>query len=63
MKSGGDVEDEATVTMERFEQALKETRASVTPEMEREYRKLAEKLKQESPRGDRIGFALGNGRE
>ena len=60
----GDLRDgEATVSMERFEQALKETRASVSPEMEEEYRKLAEKLKQESPRGERIGFAIGNGME
>ncbi|HVS04288.1 MAG TPA: CDC48 family AAA ATPase [Thermoanaerobaculia bacterium] len=39
-----------------FESALKETRASVTPEMEKEYQQLAESLKQESPRGRRIGF-------
>jgi transitional endoplasmic reticulum ATPase len=58
----GDLEDGgATVTAERFEQALKETRASVTPEMEDQYRKIAEQLKQENPRGERIGFALGNG--
>ncbi|MGH7483448.1 MAG: CDC48 family AAA ATPase [Longimicrobiales bacterium] len=42
-----------------FEQALKETRASVTKDMEREYREMAETLKQENPRGPgRIGFAI-----
>jgi transitional endoplasmic reticulum ATPase len=43
-----------------FEKALKETRASVTEEMEHEYRELAETLKSESPRGrnKRIGFAI-----
>jgi transitional endoplasmic reticulum ATPase len=50
---------EATVVpMSYFDQALKETRASVTPEMEREYEELARTLKQESPRGRRIGFAM-----
>jgi transitional endoplasmic reticulum ATPase len=48
------------VGMSYFEQALTETRASVTEEMEREYRELAETLKSESPRGrKRIGFSLG----
>ena len=42
--------------MHFFEEALKETRASVTPEMEREYEQLAESLKRESPRGRAIGF-------
>jgi transitional endoplasmic reticulum ATPase len=46
------------VTMNYFEDALKETRASVTPEMDREYRDLVRTLKQESPRGGRIGFAI-----
>src|SRR5688572_18424531 len=48
------------IEMRLFEQALKETRASVTEEMEREYRELAETLKSESPRGRRkqIGFAI-----
>jgi transitional endoplasmic reticulum ATPase len=46
-----------TVGMRFFEAALLETRASVTPEMEREYRELADTLKRESPRGPgRIGF-------
>jgi transitional endoplasmic reticulum ATPase len=43
------------VGMEFFERALKETRASVTPEMEAEYRRMVEELKQENPRR-RIGF-------
>jgi transitional endoplasmic reticulum ATPase len=49
---------EATkVGMSYFEAALKETRASVTPEMEREYEEITEQLKRESPRGLRqIGF-------
>ena len=45
-----------------FEEALKEVRASVTPEMEREYEQLAERLKQERPDGTRrIGFARDGG--
>jgi transitional endoplasmic reticulum ATPase len=43
------------VPMRLFEAALKETRASVTPEMEREYEQIRETLKRESPAG-RIGF-------
>jgi transitional endoplasmic reticulum ATPase len=46
------------VTMSYFEDALKETRASVTPEMDREYRDLVRTLKQESPGGGRIGFRV-----
>ncbi len=47
------------VPMRLFERALTETRASVTAEMEREYERMAEQLKQENPRGDRrIGFAV-----
>ncbi len=47
-----------SISMRVFEAALKETRASVTEEMEREYKELAETLKSESPRGRRkqIGF-------
>jgi transitional endoplasmic reticulum ATPase len=49
---------EATdVTMRLFEDALRETRPSVTPEMEREYEELADQLKRESPRSGKIGFA------
>ncbi len=47
------------VPMRFFEVALKESRASVTPEMEREYEEIAETLKRESPRGlRRIGFTM-----
>jgi transitional endoplasmic reticulum ATPase len=46
------------VRASHFEQSLGETRASVTEEMEREYREIADELKSESPRGRRrIGFA------
>ncbi|HSH45777.1 MAG TPA: CDC48 family AAA ATPase [Longimicrobiales bacterium] len=49
----------AEVPMELFERALSETRASVTPEMEREYERIGEELKQESPSGSRrIGFVV-----
>ena len=47
------------VPMRYFEAALAETRPSVTPEMEREYEELIAELKRESPRGRRIGFAVG----
>jgi transitional endoplasmic reticulum ATPase len=48
------------VPMRLFEEALHETRASVTPEMDEEYRELYRTLKSESPRGPkRIGFAVG----
>jgi transitional endoplasmic reticulum ATPase len=51
--------DVERVSMKYFSEALKETRASVTPEMDREYRELVRTLKQESPRGSgRIGFAI-----
>jgi transitional endoplasmic reticulum ATPase len=46
------------VPMRFFEAALKETRASVTPDMEKEYEELQDQLKRESPRG-RIGFTVG----
>jgi transitional endoplasmic reticulum ATPase len=46
------------VPMRFFESALKETRASVTEEMEREYEEIREQLKRESPGGRRIGFAV-----
>ena len=46
-----------TVTMAQFEAALKETRASVTPEMERDYAEIQAKLKQEAmSTGGGIGF-------
>ena len=44
------------VTAAHFEQALKETRASVTPEMESEYEKIDESLKQEARGTINIGF-------
>jgi transitional endoplasmic reticulum ATPase len=48
------------IPMRMFERAARETRASVTPEMEREYDEMAEKLKQESPGEERsLGFATG----
>ena len=47
--------DAAAVTMEHFYRAVKEAIPSVTEEMEREYEKLARKVKQESMR---IGFGL-----
>ena len=52
--------DTPEIAMRLFERALSETRASVTEEMEREYRELAETLKSESPHGNRkqIGFAV-----
>ena len=47
----------ARVPMRLFDAALAETRPSVTPEMEEEYRRLLESLKRENPRGlRRIGF-------
>ncbi|MEW4467625.1 CDC48 family AAA ATPase [Parasphingorhabdus sp. JC815] len=50
---GGLVE---TVSMKHFEQALKDSRASVTPEMEEEYSKIEGELKQNAMRAEPIGF-------
>jgi transitional endoplasmic reticulum ATPase len=50
--------DIETVQLKHFDAALKETRASVSLEMEREYEKIAETLKQENPAERRIGFAI-----
>jgi transitional endoplasmic reticulum ATPase len=52
--------DSATVGRTHFDQALKETRASVTVEMEREYEELRSRLKQQgaTPRQP-VGFAIG----
>ncbi|HEV7369226.1 CDC48 family AAA ATPase [Arenibaculum sp.] len=47
------------VTRAHFEEALKETRASVTPEMEREYEEMVRSLKQEAPLRQPVGFHLG----
>jgi len=44
------------VTMAHFEAALLETRASVTPEMEREYEQIQATLKQSAMQIDPIGF-------
>ncbi|PTQ10971.1 AAA family ATPase [Sphingomonas oleivorans] len=44
------------VTAAHFEHALEETRASVTPEMEREYEQMAAKLKQDALAIEPIGF-------
>ncbi|HWH18357.1 MAG TPA: CDC48 family AAA ATPase [Allosphingosinicella sp.] len=50
--------DASSVTAAHFERALKETRASVTPEMERDYEEIEAKLKQEAarPGSGGIGF-------
>jgi transitional endoplasmic reticulum ATPase len=45
-----------TVTAEQFEAALRDTRASVTEEMEREYAEIANKLKHEAFSTGGIGF-------
>jgi transitional endoplasmic reticulum ATPase len=45
-----------TVTMAHFEKALAETRASVTPEMEREYEQMSARLKQDAMALEPIGF-------
>ncbi|QIG78524.1 CDC48 family AAA ATPase [Stakelama tenebrarum] len=48
--------DANVVTMANFEEALTDSRASVTPEMEREYEAMASKLKQEAVSMQPIGF-------
>ncbi|PZO88041.1 MAG: AAA family ATPase [Sphingomonas sanxanigenens] len=48
--------DVAQVRMADFEDALQDTRASVTPELEREYAQIAAKLKQEARGIETIGF-------
>jgi transitional endoplasmic reticulum ATPase len=49
--------DSREIPMRLFEASLQESRASVTPEMEEEYRRMAETLKHESVRPTRrIGF-------
>lgn len=45
-----------TVSMAHFEKALEETRASVTPEMEREYEMIAAHIKQDALALQPIGF-------
>jgi transitional endoplasmic reticulum ATPase len=44
------------VTMDEFERALRETRASVTPEMELEYDQIQKSLKQDARGAGGIGF-------
>ncbi|WP_420393199.1 CDC48 family AAA ATPase [Acuticoccus sp.] len=46
----------ATVMASDFEEAFKQTRASVTADMEREYEEIVRTLKQEAPRRQPIGF-------
>ncbi|MGS1015857.1 CDC48 family AAA ATPase [Allosphingosinicella humi] len=48
--------DATVVTAAHFDAALKETRASVTPAMERDYEEIQSKLKQEAFRSGGIGF-------
>lgn len=48
--------DMATVNAAHFDAALLETRASVTPEIEREYEQMASRLKQDSIALQPIGF-------
>jgi len=55
----GDLEAER-VTAAHFDRALKETRASVTSEMEQEYQEMLRTLKQQEPR-QRIGFGIPRG--
>ncbi|WP_242097386.1 CDC48 family AAA ATPase [Sphingomonas sp. CROZ-RG-20F-R02-07] len=47
-----------SVTMADFEAALTEARASVTPEMERDYAQMASRLKQDAAAIQPIGFAF-----
>jgi transitional endoplasmic reticulum ATPase len=54
--------DTATITRAQFDQALGETRASVTPEMEQDYEQLRTNLKRQRPvQRQRIGFDLSGG--
>jgi transitional endoplasmic reticulum ATPase len=48
--------DATQVTMADFEEALKDTRATVTPEMEREYEKIAGAIKQNAASLHPMGF-------
>jgi transitional endoplasmic reticulum ATPase len=48
--------DNAEVSQANFERALEDSRASVTPEVEREYEQMAAKLKQEANAIQPIGF-------
>jgi transitional endoplasmic reticulum ATPase len=46
------------VTMADFDAALTESRASVTPETERDYEQMAARLKQDATAVQPIGFAF-----
>jgi transitional endoplasmic reticulum ATPase len=48
--------DAQIVRRAHFDRALRETRPSVTPEMEREYEEMVRTLKQEGPQRQPIGF-------
>ncbi|MDQ2893671.1 MAG: CDC48 family AAA ATPase [Pseudomonadota bacterium] len=48
--------DAPAVTMADFEEALTESRASVTPELEREYEQMAARLKQDASAIQPLGF-------
>jgi transitional endoplasmic reticulum ATPase len=52
----GESQEVREVGMAYFERALARSRASVSEEMEREYAKMLDELRIESPRGRRIGF-------
>jgi transitional endoplasmic reticulum ATPase len=59
MQSIRENKEASSVPMRMFEQAVTDTRASVTEDMEEEYRKMADMLKQENPGGRRrIGFEV-----
>jgi transitional endoplasmic reticulum ATPase len=44
------------IPMRFFDEALKDSSPSVTPEMDEEYKNIAKQLKQESPQNRRIEF-------
>jgi transitional endoplasmic reticulum ATPase len=49
------------IPMRFFESALAQTHPSVTPQVEREYKRILEQLKSENPRGRRrMGFPIGS---
>ena len=54
-RSAGDAAD---VTAADFDAALADSRASVTPELEREYEQMAARLKQDASAIQPIGFAF-----
>ena len=52
--------DSDLVSRQAFEKALRDSHASVTDEMERQYEEMRKELKQEHPRGpSRVGFQIG----